>query len=291
VYQTILPASIAYRPASAATTAVSPAVAAAAAVAAGDALGRGVVVVSGTKRTVVAEADDGGDGGGGSDASDGGGGGGTSMGMVMPLVAFLREGARKNPPGWHRNAERRARGLFAVPSLSAQLEPWERQLALVEILLLSGGTPRANFRDLAHAWGREKGFHQVLASAVCERRGEVDRKRRSDAGRTMSPTEREDFKRKMRKTRTRRAAGRQQQQEVGSSSGEAAAMVDDDGADHDVLTGMYHPPHDGGGSAINNPHDGGDGTDEMHRHHGSVDGIHPDDDDDDDDDNPAVLEV
>ena len=58
------------------------------------------------------------------------------------------------------------------------------QQALVEILLLSGGTAYANFKDLAHAWGREKGFHHLLATSVCERRGEVERKRRSDAGRT-----------------------------------------------------------------------------------------------------------
>ena len=53
--------------------------------------------------------------------------------------------------------------------------------ALIEILLLSGGTPHANFRHLAHAWGRERGFHHVLINTICERRGEVDRKRRSDA--------------------------------------------------------------------------------------------------------------
>jgi hypothetical protein len=49
--------------------------------------------------------------------------------------------------------------------------------ALVEILLLSGGTPYANFRDLAHAWGRDKGFHHQIVNNVCERRGEVERKR------------------------------------------------------------------------------------------------------------------
>jgi hypothetical protein len=46
---------------------------------------------------------------------------------LMPLVAFLREATNKES-GWHRNAERRARGLFPVTSLSIQLEPWERQL-------------------------------------------------------------------------------------------------------------------------------------------------------------------
>jgi len=114
----------------------------------------------------------------------------------------LREGAIHQPVGWHRNAERRARGMFPVASLSTQLEPWERQLALVEILLLSGGTPHANFKDLAHAWGREKGFHQVLASSVCERRGEVERKRRSDAGKVLSPEERESFRQKMKKAKS-----------------------------------------------------------------------------------------
>jgi hypothetical protein len=47
---------------------------------------------------------------------------------IMPLVEFLREGANKKESGWHRNAERRARGLFPIASLQIQLEPWERQL-------------------------------------------------------------------------------------------------------------------------------------------------------------------
>ncbi len=151
---------------------------------------------------------------------------------VMPLVEFLREGATSKESGWHRNAERRARGLFPIGNLSIQLEPWERQLvsvfvpdilavtsipspekfafishlpaphcwfglqqALVEILLLSGGTPFANFKDLAHAWGREKGFHHVLASNVCERRGEVERKRRSDAGKALTDEQKSKVKR------------------------------------------------------------------------------------------------
>jgi len=47
---------------------------------------------------------------------------------VMPLVEFLRDGATKKESGWHRNAERRSRGLFPSSNLSIQLEPWERQL-------------------------------------------------------------------------------------------------------------------------------------------------------------------
>jgi hypothetical protein len=72
---------------------------------------------------------------------------------------------------------------------------------LVEILLLSGGTPYANFKDLAYGWGREKGFHHVLASSVCERRGEVERKRRCDAGKVMSNEQREAFRQKLKRTR------------------------------------------------------------------------------------------
>lgn len=56
---------------------------------------------------------------------------------VMPLVAFLQEGRTKEA-GWHRNAERRARGMFPHSSLSSQLEPWERQL--VSTVLCCGRT-------------------------------------------------------------------------------------------------------------------------------------------------------
>jgi uncharacterized membrane protein len=74
--------------------------------------------------------------------------------------------------------------------------------ALVEILLLCGGTPYANFKDLSHAWGREKGFHHLLATSVCERRGEVERKKRSDAGRQMTPEQRQVFRDKLKRART-----------------------------------------------------------------------------------------
>jgi hypothetical protein len=66
---------------------------------------------------------------------------------IMPLVQYLHLNAAR-PAGWHRHHERRAKGVHPVSSITAQLEPWERQLALVEILLLSGGTPYANFKDL-----------------------------------------------------------------------------------------------------------------------------------------------
>jgi hypothetical protein len=104
----------------------------------------------------------------------------------MPLVTYLKQGASK-AAGWHRNEERLARGLDPVTNLAAQLESWERQLAVVEILLLGGGTPYANFKELAHGWGRKKGFHTTLIHGVCERRGEIIRKRKSEIGMPVSP--------------------------------------------------------------------------------------------------------
>lgn len=107
----------------------------------------------------------------------------------MPLVTYLREGSNK-PSGWHRNEERQARGMQPVKNTSAQLESWERQLAVVETLLLGGGTPYASFKDLAHGWGRRKGFHLALINNVCERRGDIIRKRKSEIGMTVSPPKR-----------------------------------------------------------------------------------------------------
>jgi hypothetical protein len=69
--------------------------------------------------------------------------------------------------------------------------------------LLSGGTPYANFKDLSYAWGREKGFHHLLATSVCERRGEVERKKRSDAGRTMTQEQRQVFRDKLKRARVK----------------------------------------------------------------------------------------
>lgn len=71
---------------------------------------------------------------------------------------------------------------------------------------MSGGTPFASFRDLAHAWGREKGFHIVLASNIFDRRGETERKRRSDAGRLLTEDEKLNFRRKIKKAKLATAA-------------------------------------------------------------------------------------
>lgn len=115
---------------------------------------------------------------------------------IMPLVKFINDGVDR-APGWHRNDERRARGIPEVSSLHCQLESWEKQLALVEILLLSGGTPYASFKNLAHAWGREKGWHLVLCNSVCERRGGVERfKRKKDFDIDPNSSPKSDLKKK-----------------------------------------------------------------------------------------------
>jgi hypothetical protein len=102
-----------------------------------------------------------------------------NAGLTMPLVKHLRDGFEHphKPPAWHRNEERRARGLWPVSNPATQLEGWERELVWMEILLLTGN-PDASFRHLARGWGRDKGFHTVLAQFICERHGNVDRKKR-----------------------------------------------------------------------------------------------------------------
>ena len=97
---------------------------------------------------------------------------------AMPLVKHLKHGFdTQKCRGWHRNEERRSRGLPPVPNAAVQLEGWERELVWMEICLLSG-CPQSSFRHLARSWGRDKGFHMVLAQFICERRGNVERKKR-----------------------------------------------------------------------------------------------------------------
>ena len=76
---------------------------------------------------------------------------------------------------WHRNQERVARGVPPVTTAATQLVGWERELVWTEILLLTGH-PHTVFRHLARAWGRDKGFHRVLAQFICQRQGSVERK-------------------------------------------------------------------------------------------------------------------
>lgn len=81
----------------------------------------------------------------------------------MPLVQHLREGFESGRPnGWHRDDERRGRGL--VEGGNADSEAWERELAWTEILVLSGSSSES-FAHWARAWGRDDvdGFHAVLS--------------------------------------------------------------------------------------------------------------------------------
>jgi hypothetical protein len=99
----------------------------------------------------------------------------------MPLIKHLKLGfLLELAPAWHRNEERRARGLWPVHNPAMQLEGWERELVWMEILLLTG-TPESSFRHLARGWGRDKGFHMVLSQFICERHGDVERKKRERA--------------------------------------------------------------------------------------------------------------
>jgi hypothetical protein len=104
----------------------------------------------------------------------------TSVGE-MPLIEHFRQGfLLELAPAWHRNEERRARGLWPVHNPATQLEGWERELVWMEILLLTGN-PESSFRHLARGWGRDKGFHMVLSQFICERHGDVERKKRERA--------------------------------------------------------------------------------------------------------------
>jgi hypothetical protein len=98
----------------------------------------------------------------------------------MPLVAHLDNNV-KMEKSWHRQQERRSRGLSPVAS-GAQFESWEKQLIVAESLLLYGvQNSHGCYRSLAHAWGRKQGFHNVLLEQFFDRRGEIERKKRSDA--------------------------------------------------------------------------------------------------------------
>jgi hypothetical protein len=87
----------------------------------------------------------------------------------MPLIEHFKQGfLLEKPPAWHRNEERRARGLWPVHNPAAELEGWERELAWTEILLLTGALD-ASFSYLARGWGRDKGFHMELSQFICKR--------------------------------------------------------------------------------------------------------------------------
>eukprot|EP00579_Thalassiosira_antarctica_P017593 CAMPEP_0201928732 /NCGR_PEP_ID=MMETSP0903-20130614/21582_1 /ASSEMBLY_ACC=CAM_ASM_000552 /TAXON_ID=420261 /ORGANISM="Thalassiosira antarctica, Strain CCMP982" /LENGTH=434 /DNA_ID=CAMNT_0048467297 /DNA_START=27 /DNA_END=1331 /DNA_ORIENTATION=+ len=101
--------------------------------------------------------------------------------------------------GWHRDNERLARGIRPPKSVSTQLESWEKQLAVMEMALIAGTDTKHVSQHkvtkiLAHAWGREKGFHKLMLDKHCARRGDLDRKKRVDAGVPMSMEKKAAYK-------------------------------------------------------------------------------------------------
>ncbi|KAL3789182.1 hypothetical protein ACHAW5_002441 [Stephanodiscus triporus] len=118
---------------------------------------------------------------------------------LIPILKHLVENQSLDP-GWHRTNERLARGIRPSKSLSTQLESWEKQLAVLEMALIAGTdtsrclTQHMTSKVLAHAWGREKGFHKIMIEKHCSRRGELERKKRVDAGVPTIPEKRVAYK-------------------------------------------------------------------------------------------------
>lgn len=117
--------------------------------------------------------------------------GAESQTELIPILQHLVENESLDP-GWHRVNERLVRGIRPPKSLSVQFEPWESQLALMEMALIAG-TDTKNLSQqkiskvISHAWGREKGFHKKVIEKHCARMGDVKRKKRVDAGTVKSP--------------------------------------------------------------------------------------------------------
>ncbi|KAL7545239.1 hypothetical protein ACHAWF_008589 [Thalassiosira exigua] len=104
---------------------------------------------------------------------------------LVPILQYLVDNEHLDT-GWHRSKERLARGVWPPKSLSIQLETWEKQLAILEMALIAGSdtgglSMHRISKILAHAWGREKGFHKIMIIKHCQRRGDLDRKKRVDA--------------------------------------------------------------------------------------------------------------
>ena len=92
----------------------------------------------------------------------------TTTSGIMPLAQHLKNGYLVGKPeGWHRSEERMARRFPPVADPSAPLEEWERELAWMEILLLSGSSDEY-FAHWAVGWGRHDGHHAILAQFLGE---------------------------------------------------------------------------------------------------------------------------
>ena len=90
-------------------------------------------------------------------------------GAMMPLAVFLEDGYKQQAPfGWHRQLEQICRNKD-ITTVDSDFAPWEMDLLFSEILLLTGYHLDYSV-FLAHAWGRENGFHTDLALSICAKR-------------------------------------------------------------------------------------------------------------------------
>ena len=153
-------------------------------------------------------------------------------GELIPIAQHFVDNAHLEA-GWHRKNERLARGIRPPKSASTQLEPWEKQLAVLEIALMAGTgcdhtkTAALYHKHIAHAWGREKGFHKIILEHICVRRGELERKKRKDSGMKMSPEKLKAYKEKF---VMNRALKKRKLSEVSSPS----ATMDDEMENNDA---------------------------------------------------------
>ena len=118
-------------------------------------------------------------------------------------------------PGWHRSAERLSRGIKPAKALSTQLEQWEKALAITEFALIAGNTKHLSHNQVCKmmglAWGRDAGFHKIMISKLCARRGELERKKRVDAGTPMTAEKKAALKEKQQEAKRRRIETLQQE--------------------------------------------------------------------------------
>jgi len=69
-----------------------------------------------------------------------------------------------------------------------------------------------------------------VANSVCERRGEVERKKRSDCGKALSDDEKNSFRSKLQKTRDKNGTSKKARQEPLENMGSSGAMIDPNSA-------------------------------------------------------------
>ena len=139
---------------------------------------------------------------------------------LIPILQYMLDNEHLEA-GWHRIAERLSRGIRPPKKVTTQLEPWEKQLAVMEMALIAGTDTKhlsahKASKVLAHAWGREKGFQRLLFESHCARRGELDRKKRVDAGTTLSSEKKALFNTKRAVTRDKKKKGKSLEATLGT---------------------------------------------------------------------------